>query len=399
MPQALLFVSLVMSFALLASSCDDAAAPSVETSTNALSVVYESSAQVATQPTEAPITSVGSAGSVVLVGTEAGLLVHDEDQLESAQLIITDDDQPVTVGEIFAIAKRSHGAFVASTEGLFVWSDGMLQTSPAGASLEGLSVRAMASRDSEVGEELWLVSDHGLSVISDGTRTDFDVPMLAAPPQRVAASEDALLVASTTQLVAIALPSMEVSTFDDLGVIHQLAGAGPHLWALTDAGPVGRSSGAPWQQLDLGDGSRSRSIVVDPTLGLFIITDKGVVTGDSAVEVPWPEADASMAALDSLGRLVVANSTVTMTVVVDMAKISFAEDIAPIFETRCNTCHLAGTPGVPFRDFTDYEQVVALEDPILERMGTGLMPPVGSPELSDDEFDAVVAWFATGAQP
>jgi len=76
---------------------------------------------------------------------------------------------------------------------------------------------------------------------------------------------------------------------------------------------------------------------------------------------------------------------------------SFANDISPIFTTRCATsgCHVDGG-NAPFaiNGFADVQPRAAA---IRNRVAGRTMPPGGSPALSDAQITSILAWVDGGA--
>jgi hypothetical protein len=88
--------------------------------------------------------------------------------------------------------------------------------------------------------------------------------------------------------------------------------------------------------------------------------------------------------------------------------LSFATDIQPIFNVTCGPCHAEqGLYGVSIGDpdiETAYQSAVDLEDRVLDRIGSGTMPPPcsgGAPGdsgcITEEDLADVEAWYAAGA--
>ncbi len=88
-------------------------------------------------------------------------------------------------------------------------------------------------------------------------------------------------------------------------------------------------------------------------------------------------------------------------------EVTYTKHIAPLLEDRCVTCHRAGEIG-PFA-LTDYDEVVAWGDMILEVVSEGRMPPwSANPEhghfsndtrLTDAQKQLLTDWIENGCPP
>ncbi len=394
------------------SACEQgelASSPVIELDNAAMTASFDGQVDATTLDAGAAIVTVASDGGAVLVGTADGVFTWNGTELTVMDVYAEDPAGPWVTGAVTAMATRPQGgAFVAAESGLFTTAYGVLVPSPVNASLQDVVIGGLAVRGQGEAEELWIAADSGLVRVTAGLRSDFDLPD-GGRPLMVAASDAALLVATDQDGLYVIDPvGMAVSRLDGAAPVSALAGAPSQLWALTGEGVIGQATDGAWTVF-AGDpaAGEPRGLAVDDAQGAFLVTDMGVLeltAGGSAATigdtVTWPQGlQVTVAAVDGSGHLVAAGFDATAVAPVVGAPLSFEVDIAPIFERLCNSCHISGASGVPLRDFTDYAQVVAIADPILERIGTGLMPPAEMPQLNDDEYDAVVSWFATGATP
>jgi hypothetical protein len=75
---------------------------------------------------------------------------------------------------------------------------------------------------------------------------------------------------------------------------------------------------------------------------------------------------------------------------------SFAEEVAPRLHASCWPCHNAG--GVQSkRLLTDYAHVMPQRGAILSQLASCLMPPSGSPPLSEADRTVILDWLLCGA--
>ncbi len=88
--------------------------------------------------------------------------------------------------------------------------------------------------------------------------------------------------------------------------------------------------------------------------------------------------------------------------------VSFASDVQPIFNTSCGPCHVSaglGGQNIGSDDLAEaLDDSVAFEDAVLRDIGAGRMPPgCGSPPggggncVTEEDFEAIEAWYAAGA--
>jgi len=73
---------------------------------------------------------------------------------------------------------------------------------------------------------------------------------------------------------------------------------------------------------------------------------------------------------------------------------TFDEDIAPILNAKCNTCHAA--PDAGLWPLTDYQDVVDWEVLLTRDVEYCTMPPSGSPQLMPGERSIILTWVLCG---
>ena len=91
------------------------------------------------------------------------------------------------------------------------------------------------------------------------------------------------------------------------------------------------------------------------------------------------------------------------------APVTFAKDVAPIFQAKCQECHHPGT--VAPMSLVTYEETLPWAEKIKDRVTTRNMPPwhldrtVGiqkfknDTSLTDDQIDTIVRWVDSGKAP
>jgi uncharacterized membrane protein len=75
---------------------------------------------------------------------------------------------------------------------------------------------------------------------------------------------------------------------------------------------------------------------------------------------------------------------------------SYANDVRPILNARCTTCHSPGGQEA-VRDFTTYAGVFAQRQPMLTQVYSCRMPPAGNAQPTTQERQTLVAWLVCGA--
>ena len=75
---------------------------------------------------------------------------------------------------------------------------------------------------------------------------------------------------------------------------------------------------------------------------------------------------------------------------------SYARDIAPIFATKCNTCHSEEVDSGPW-PLTEYSYILDWQSAVVADIQYCTMPPVGAPTLTSAEQNAILAWMVCNA--
>ena len=75
---------------------------------------------------------------------------------------------------------------------------------------------------------------------------------------------------------------------------------------------------------------------------------------------------------------------------------SYANDVAPIFKSKCETCHAPGGQQAS-QPLQTYSDVSALSAAMKTRVGDCTMPPADAAALTADEADTILAWLVCGA--
>ncbi|SEA77987.1 hypothetical protein [Pedobacter hartonius] len=75
--------------------------------------------------------------------------------------------------------------------------------------------------------------------------------------------------------------------------------------------------------------------------------------------------------------------------------VSYATDIGPLFQTKCNGCHAAGRSGSSSWTFNGYNSVVSNANRINNSVLVTKSMPLGG-SLTSAELQSVKAWFDQG---
>ncbi|MFT7623551.1 MAG: hypothetical protein ACI9WU_002734, partial [Myxococcota bacterium] len=289
-------------------------------------------------------------------------------------------DEPATHGTIVALAARDDGAFVVSEGGLLhSWEDRLLW-SPLGALFSGQTIFDVAATGAGDSEVVWIAADDGVHEISTDTWRRWDIateaPISAITPGYGLA--DGVVV--DFELGGVLRPS--------LGTVRSLRRSGDVVWFAADQGLT--RSGEAWTQWTLG-GTPANAVNAGLALAGDLVVD---VQAGAQIAQGLNGRDLTQ---DRFGNVWVLGQAEVHGVMVGNGP-TFADDVAPVLQSRCAYCHAAGVIA-PKHDLTDYQTVVALWDSVLSRVTTGQMPPDDVPGLEDDELQALLAWVEGGLQP
>lgn len=78
---------------------------------------------------------------------------------------------------------------------------------------------------------------------------------------------------------------------------------------------------------------------------------------------------------------------------------TYAAGIGALIGERCSPCHAPGGIEAESVLLTDYQSARMLTIGIGTQVQGCLMPPAGSPPLSDDERQQILEWLKCGAKP
>jgi hypothetical protein len=176
-------------------------------------------------------------------------------------------------------------------------------------------------------------------------------------------------------------------------------------------GPGSVAFGAP--QMRISDGKAVTTAVFsepgDYILQAVVDDGSGEAAGNFGYHCCWTNAQVKVAVQGSAGSSAVATSTSSARPAADSTTgpVTFARDIAPIFQRSCQTCHHPGT-SAPMSLMT-YDEARPWARSIRQRVANRDMPPwhldktVGirhyknDRSLNDDEIATIVRWADAGA--
>lgn len=338
-----------------------------------------------------------AAGSAVIVGSDDGAFVVDEEAAALRELPIWSDapDPPEATGAVERAVRFGDTVLVFADAGLFFSFGDKLLPSPDGEAVMDLGVRDVQP----YGDELWIASDAGLVYLDGETLTAIDaaggVPQLArrAGDVVIAVYDDRLYELDLSEGVAHEAPY-------DVGQVTALGpGVDGAVYLASDRGLFERAADGAYTHYPL-DGRAVLALAYHAKDGSHALTADGVWAarpGQALAPVMRVEEPVSAFAADPLGRLWLAGDALVAHPV--GTPVGFADDVAPLLESYCASCHAAGETGAPLVAFDDYEVVGAMATTIVERIKKGQMPPPGSPQPTASDVEILESWIASGSNP
>ena len=307
----------------------------------------------------------------------------------------------VSTGAIRAIVRREEGLLIAADEGIFYTEGDLVIRSPLTDVLADLDVLDLSSTGQGDAETVWVVALEGLYRVTSAALEMLEIPELTALPTAVGALDQVILLAVDDALIELDPVTLVPVTLPDVGPVAKIRVVGTEAWIATGSGLLRRDATGDYTRYTLSDaeaGEPVYDVAVDYAGRAIATSGPGVVRLDAGtLEGLYSAAllgNAPAIALDTTGNVWLGGSALTGLLIGE--PIGFEATIAPIFATNCNGCHLHGT-AAPAHDFTDYTEVMAMVQEILQRVLSGQMPP-GAP-LEDYEYDALELWSETGMNP
>lgn len=356
-----------------------------------------------------------ASGGDVYLGTDSGLYRLEEDGAVPVEYL-PQAGEPGTTGAIQVLARRESGLLVVAEQGIFHTYGQNLLYSPLSAAFTGQTIHDVAVSTEASGsgndttEVVWVATAEGLFRATPEALEQVQLPVETTAATAVSALPDPASNGDTRVWVAFAEGLFELEGESWHGVaapatVERFFTWEDTLYAATDAGLLVRPPGGGWQ-LHQGENAsplKVAGIGVDAAGQALFSADAGVLRldgGDPAAPLtrlataeqvgPQPPL-----ALDVFGNIWLGSDTGVTGLMVG-SPLSFAARVSPIFEMRCNACHLGGA-SAPAHDFTRWEEVEPMIETILQRVYTGQMPSTGP--LPIEESDVIVQWDESGRNP
>lgn len=145
---------------------------------------------------------------------------------------------------------------------------------------------------------------------------------------------------------------------------------------------------------------------------MILVADSGLPVGEpTATPTPLPTPTSTSTATPEPGTTVIPATPTTAPTpapTVDLANVSFKNNVLPLFEQHCTKCHGGAEPKEGLR-LTSYDEVMAgsmngsVIEPgdvknsyLIEMVTSGKMPKEGR-KLTPDEIGIITAWVEAGA--
>lgn len=373
--------------------------------TNALPLTVESTELEVTTLTpqswvvemESDLVGMAFDGEHLFVATAESVWRVGGDELYVLEYV-PEEGSPDSLGTIVALLERENGILVRTTEGLFENYEWALVFSPLNDAFDAsLDVATLAEVGGATDLSLFVSTPSDVFYLSD---TRFDRLILedeGLVASALATTSTGALIAGEAGLLDVTIESLEaqVGSTELFGTIASMAGRDGLVGIASTLGTFFRDGEGAYH--GLGSAPALGTAFDRAGRAIFLLEDSVLRSDTTQVETfgTW-ESEASPTAIgvDEFNHVWTFSGTQLTRWEVGNP-LSFEESIAPVFESRCNGCHLEGTPG-PKHDFSDYGEVFALQDSVLERVALGLMPPGGLPS---DELEMVLLWFQGGINP
>ncbi|MBM4376960.1 MAG: c-type cytochrome [Deltaproteobacteria bacterium] len=363
--------------------------------------------------------AAGTRGGLTLVGTSLGASEASHAGVLPLPLLGDEPALPASSGAVRAIAPYGDGLLVAADEALLFAKDGALFLSGGHEALHPLGLIGLSSRTADEDDDgalephLALRTKGGLIELEDGVLRTWSIPGETGAPSAALVQRDRLFVAYDARLHEIDRATLQTHRVGgELGRITAMACStlacppGSVIAIGTDAGLLERGADGRYALYTLAAEGETplavRALALDEvSQRLYALAEAGstavlvrVLTGARPTLVASIDATqaASTLAVDKTGDVWAFYGGVA-TRFATGSPLSFASDIAPVFQTYCASCHEKGTNGAPAKDFTDYETAVALGAKVLERLKDGSMPPPGSPPMPKEQLALIAEWL------
>ena len=407
--------ALLLIAAVTAMGCSDDEPIVPEVTSPPLEVVEGAPQQPSVAPPTTEVTVAGYVlaldgfGGDTIIGTTAGASLVSAGEVVPLEIW---DDQGIAAldtGRVTASVRRQENVLLAGANGLFHTVGKKLVPSPATSALADIDVRVVAVNGTGVDEVIWLGATDGLYRHTGDSLERWTISGESAAPTALWADTTNVFVAygATFYRLDIATRSA-VQEALDFGAINGIdIGAGDLLYLATDNGLFERNEAGAYRQFTLSSGDTPAlvdDLVFDAKEGTFAVTSVGMVRLSPDAD---PEGVATLAerieprvvGADDFGVVWVGDGE-KLTGLQLGTPLSFATDVSPIFGNYCMNCHAApGSNNAPPVALDDYAIAVDRKAEVVQRVGTGQMPPASAPSLPADQLQLLLRWYASGANP
>ncbi len=334
-----------------------------------------------------------AAGGEVIVGGDEGAFRVDGETLSPLPIWSDAPDAPLATGAVTRAVRHGQTALVFAEAGLFFSFGDKLVPSPDGEALLALGVRDVQP----YGDALWITSDAGLVVVDGETLTAID----AGVPELARRSGDVVVTVEDGQLYELDLAAgVAYAAPYDLGQVTAVGpGAADAVYLASDRGLFERDAAGRYTHYPL-DGRAVLALAHHAKDGVYALTADGIWSarpGEGLVPVMRVDAAVEAFAADPRGQLWLAGETLAAYAV--GTPIGFADDVAPLLDAYCMSCHASGESGAPRLALDDLEIVQGMAGTIVARIQKGQMPPPGSPQPAASDVEIIESWIASGSNP
>jgi ligand-binding sensor domain-containing protein len=339
--------------------------------------------------------AIGRVGPLALAGSQGGLFEITSVGLQQI------DARPVT-----AIVSYQDGLVVGNNEGLFVYK-GSLALSPITSVLSTPSITALTTR----GDQLWIGTALGLFVYDNQMLHSFDDTMSVLGLHSFKNSDD--VVVQTDQgfevyrLLGDTWSRLTLS--DEVTITSLTPGTSKRIIGLSNGVLLQRieleNDQAVWRAVatseipDSPGATGVEAVATDPTTGAVWIVESAnfirMDPGEGSISTfarPNAITQVQSTGVSHDGSLWVYDGTQLHELGQDGELITY-ETVKAMSESSCTSCHKSlGTAPMTLESYSDW---VTNVDKVIERMGSGSMPPPGN-SLVGGTTDTVRQWKALG---
>lgn len=359
---------------------------------------------------ESTVTVGNYSFGVAYMGTEAGLFRLDQtlDEGGSRLEVYAGETSQTPTLHIRHLARRTEGLLVLADEGLYYTQQGALFRSPLSDLLEPSSLNGLVSVGEGTQEQVYFAASEGLLRWQNDQLEWLTIPGLTPPLEQVAANGSTLWVVAAEGLAEVSLSTGVVRLLAE-HVIQptQLALYDQQLFVASEQGLWERQSEVAWTLHTLSastTGIPVKQVAFDANGRVLALTEQGLFRltlftseGTTLERLASPEQvhAATTLSVDGIGDVWLGAGEQLLLLPLG-APIGFDSHISPIFAQQCAYCHADGS-AAPKHDFTQYDEVMAMVDDILQRIYTGNMPSAGP--LPTEQLEVIVQWEDGGLLP